>query len=74
MSVTIGSVTLDRVSYDRETDVLQELALGGSYLDVAQALYVTENTVKTHVASLYRKLGADRRAGALREARARGLL
>jgi LuxR family maltose regulon positive regulatory protein len=59
---------------DRETDVLRELALGGSYVDIAHALYVTENTVKTHIASLYRKLGAERRADALRQARRSGLL
>jgi DNA-binding CsgD family transcriptional regulator len=58
----------------RETDVLRELALGGSYVDIAHALYVTENTVKTHIASLYRKLGAERRADALRRARSAGLL
>ena len=43
----------------REHDVLHELALGGSYADIAQVLYITENTVKTHLASLYRKLGRD---------------
>ena len=59
---------------DREGDVLRELALGGSYQDIARTLYVTENTVKTHLASLYRKLGADRRASALRRARDVGLL
>ena len=59
---------------DREKDVLRELALGGSYVDVARALFVTENTVKTHVTSLYRKLGVTRRADALRKARAAGLL
>jgi LuxR family transcriptional regulator, maltose regulon positive regulatory protein len=59
---------------DREGDVLRELALGGSYQDIAKTLYVTENTVKTHLASLYRKLGADRRASALRRARDVGLL
>jgi len=53
---------------------LRELALGGSYQDIAKTLYVTENTVKTHLASLYRKLGADRRASALRRARDVGLL
>jgi ATP/maltotriose-dependent transcriptional regulator MalT len=58
----------------RETDVLRELALGGSYRDIGQSLYVTENTVKTHVASLYRKLGADRRSAALRTARDAGLI
>jgi DNA-binding CsgD family transcriptional regulator len=58
----------------RETDVLRELALGSSYADIAAALYISENTVKTHVVSLYRKLGADRRATALRQARALGLI
>jgi DNA-binding CsgD family transcriptional regulator len=58
----------------RETDVLNELALGGSYTDIAITLYITENTVKTHLASLYRKLGANRRADALRAARGAGLI
>jgi ATP/maltotriose-dependent transcriptional regulator MalT len=58
----------------RETEVLAQLALGGSYQDVAQALFVTENTVKTHVSALYRKLGVERRAAALRRARALDLL
>jgi DNA-binding CsgD family transcriptional regulator len=58
----------------RELDVLHELALGSSYADIAGALFITENTVKTHVMSLYRKLGADRRAVALRRAREFGIL
>jgi ATP/maltotriose-dependent transcriptional regulator MalT len=58
----------------READVLQQLALGGSYADIAETLYITENTVKTHLASLYRKLGATRRSDALRAARRAGLL
>jgi DNA-binding CsgD family transcriptional regulator len=58
----------------RETDVLRELALGGAYADIARNLYVTENTVKTHIISVYRKLGVDRRADALRRARQLGLL
>jgi DNA-binding CsgD family transcriptional regulator len=58
----------------REAEVLRELALGGSYRDVAKVLYVTENTVKTHVSALYRKLGVERRADALRRAREYGLI
>ena len=54
--------------------MLRELALGGSYADVARALFVTENTVKSHVSSLYRKLGVERRAEALRRARETGLI
>lgn len=58
----------------RESDVLGQLALGSSYTEIAQELYITENTVKTHLASLYRKLGVDKRSAALRVARDVGLL
>lgn len=58
----------------REAEVLDQLALGSSYAEVAQALFITENTVKTHLISLYRKLGVDKRSAALRTARAVGLL
>jgi DNA-binding NarL/FixJ family response regulator len=40
----------------REIDVLREIAQGRSNLEIAQALYIGEGTVKTHVASLLRKL------------------
>jgi DNA-binding CsgD family transcriptional regulator len=53
----------------REREVLVELSYGGSYGDVARALFVSENTVKTHLSSVYRKLGVDRRGDALRIAR-----
>ncbi|HVN12416.1 MAG TPA: LuxR C-terminal-related transcriptional regulator [Kineosporiaceae bacterium] len=59
---------------ERELDVLALLARGDSYLDIAHRLYITQNTVKTHVASLYRKLNATRRSEALRAAWALGLL
>ena len=54
---------------DREVDVLRELALGGSNAMIAHALFVSENTIKTHLASVYRKLDVDGRAGALTAAR-----
>jgi LuxR family maltose regulon positive regulatory protein len=54
--------------------VLRELALGGSYAEIAGALYITPNTVKTHVLHIYRKLGVERRGEALRRARELGLI
>ena len=57
----------------READVLDQLALGSSYTEIAQALFITENTVKTHLMSLYRKLGVEKRSAALRVARSAGL-
>lgn len=46
----------------REQEVLKEVAKGRSNKAIADALYVSPNTVKTHVASLLRKLNVDTRA------------
>jgi DNA-binding NarL/FixJ family response regulator len=53
----------------RELEVLQELARGSTYGDAAANLLVSENTVKTHVSSLYTKLSVGRRSEALAVAR-----
>lgn len=58
----------------REREVLNELARGATYADIAAALFVSENTVKTHVSSLYTKLAASRRSEALKIARSFHLL
>jgi DNA-binding CsgD family transcriptional regulator len=58
----------------RERDVLLELARGSTYADVAANLFVSQNTVKTHVSSLYSKLAVSRRSDALAVARTLGLL
>ena len=53
----------------REREVLNELARGATYADIAASLFVSENTVKTHVSSLYGKLAVSRRSEALAVAR-----
>jgi ATP/maltotriose-dependent transcriptional regulator MalT len=58
----------------RERDVLHQLARGATYADIAAHLYVSENTVKTHVSSLYAKLAVSRRSDALAVARTLQLL
>lgn len=58
----------------RERDVLNELARGSTYADIAANLFVSENTVKTHVSSLYGKLSVNRRSAALAAARTMHLL
>ena len=58
----------------REVAVLQEIAAGHSNKQIAANLHVSPNTVKTHVARLYEKLGARRRTEALRKARELGLV
>jgi DNA-binding CsgD family transcriptional regulator len=59
---------------DRELEVLRELAAGYSNKEIARRLDVSPNTVKTHVARLFEKLGANRRTEAIRRARELGLL
>ncbi|WP_406341235.1 LuxR C-terminal-related transcriptional regulator [Streptomyces sp. NBC_01578] len=58
----------------RERDVLQRLARMMSTEEIAADLYVSVNTVKTHLKSVYRKLAVNRRNDAVRRARDLGLL
>jgi LuxR family transcriptional regulator, maltose regulon positive regulatory protein len=58
----------------REVEILALLASGGTNKEIAANLFVTSNTVKSHLASLYRKLGVDNRRAALAAARSYGLV
>ena len=58
----------------REQEVLALVAEGRSNREIAEALVVTENTAKYHVAQLLNKLGAGNRAEAVARAVALGLL
>jgi DNA-binding NarL/FixJ family response regulator len=58
----------------REFTVLGELAAGRSNKEIAQRLNVSPNTVKTHVAQVYEKLGARRRTDAINKARELGIV
>ncbi|MFC7017898.1 LuxR C-terminal-related transcriptional regulator [Streptomyces viridiviolaceus] len=53
----------------REHDVLERLARLMSTEEIAADLYVSVNTVKTHLKSVYRKLAVNRRSDAVRRAR-----
>ena len=59
---------------ERELEVLQELAAGRSNKEIAARLKVSPNTVKTHVARLFEKLGARRRTEAILRARELGIV
>jgi len=58
----------------REAQVLQKLADGLSAADIALELFITQATVKTHLASIYRKLESKNRIQAIIVARKNGLL
>jgi DNA-binding NarL/FixJ family response regulator len=58
----------------RELEVLTLVARGTTNRDAAQALFVSEATIKTHLLHLYAKLGVGDRAAAVAAAYERGLL
>jgi NarL family two-component system response regulator LiaR len=58
----------------RELEILTLVARGLSNREIATQLFVSENTVKTHCARAFAKLGAARRTQAVRRGKELGLL
>ena len=58
----------------RETEVLELLAEGLSNQEIADKLFVSLNTIKTHSSNLYSKLDVKRRIQAIERARSLGIL
>jgi LuxR family maltose regulon positive regulatory protein len=58
---------------EREIDILQRLGALSTNDEIAADLFLSPNTVKTHLKSLYRKLEVTRRSDAFRRGRALGL-
>lgn len=58
----------------RELEVLQQMAAGATNQEIADALFVSVNTVKTHTSRLFEKLEAKRRTQAVEKARRLGLI
>jgi len=59
---------------DRELTVLRLLASRLTTTEIAGALFVSPNTLKSHMKSIYRKLDASSRADAVRDGEACGLI
>jgi DNA-binding NarL/FixJ family response regulator len=59
---------------DREMDVLECLAQGMTTAQIAEELYISENTVKTHVRHILDKLDASNRAEAVSKAIQMGVI
>ncbi len=58
----------------RENEILQLLAQGLSAAQVANRLYISQSTAKTHMSKLYDKLGANNRTQAVMNAVRLGLV
>lgn len=58
----------------RELEVLGWIAAGLSTREIAERLFVSENTVKTHSSRLFDKLGAQRRTQAVQRGKELGLI
>ena len=58
----------------RELEILEAMAAGLSNREIAERLFVSENTVKTHAARVFDKLSARRRTQAVQRAKEAGLI
>jgi two-component system, NarL family, response regulator LiaR len=58
----------------RELEILQLIAAGLSNREIAERLYVSENTVKTHSGRVFEKLNAKRRTQAVQRGKEAGLI
>jgi DNA-binding CsgD family transcriptional regulator len=58
----------------RELEILELMAQGMSNREIAEKLFVSENTVKTHSSRLFDKLSAKRRTQAVQIAKEKGLI
>jgi two-component system response regulator DesR len=59
---------------ERESQVLEMIALGSTNREIAARLFLSPHTVKDHTSALYRKIGARNRAQAILRAQRLGIL
>jgi DNA-binding NarL/FixJ family response regulator len=68
-----SSLSAERLT-DRELEVLRNLSYGRSTKEIAHALVVSDETVKSHLTHIYQKLGVGDRTAAVAVALRRGLV
>jgi DNA-binding NarL/FixJ family response regulator len=59
---------------ERELQILQLLAFGQTNREIGKELFISPDTVKTHLEHIYQKLGTSDRTAAVAEALRRGLI
>jgi len=58
----------------RELDVLRLMAKGAANKEIGTELSISQSTVKTHISSIFQKLGVNDRTGAVTEALKKGII
>jgi DNA-binding CsgD family transcriptional regulator len=72
---TVNAVKQEQLAITaRELEILNLIAEGLSNREIADRLFVSENTVKTHSSRLFDKLGARRRTQAVQMGKSFGLI
>lgn len=72
--VSTGSAAIgNEILTQRELEILKRIGEGQSNLEIAEALFLSEGTVKNYVSSLYNKLGVKNRNEAIKLARKIGI-
>jgi len=72
---SVNSRKLDELEITpRELEILELMAKGMSNREIAEKLFVSENTVKTHSSRVFDKLGAKRRTQAVQLGKEFGLI
>lgn len=73
MSLSIAKMVVNSFSFqhesplsERETEVLQSIAEGKSYSKIALDLFISKETVRTHIKNIYRKLEVNSKADAIK--------
>jgi DNA-binding NarL/FixJ family response regulator len=58
----------------RELEILRQLSTGRTLTIIAGELHISQNTMKTHLKNLYKKMGAEDRHDAVEKAKASFLI
>ena len=64
----------DEALSTREIELLQALQTGASNREIAERLFISQATVKTHLIHIYAKLGVENRTAAVETARQRRII
>ncbi len=66
---TLQGTTIETGLSEREREILGHIAEGRTNPEIAEKLFLSPNTIKTHVSNIYRKLEVERRAQAVARAK-----